>query len=110
MATIWLAAPAPCISVSLQRVTNQREMLMLKEKMDSLYAKLQLRMDQKHEFLSECQGHSQSVINRLRAEVERLEEVNKSNIEKLVNNLRNELHKLLDLCFIPLTSGKTYSS
>jgi len=81
------------------KVVNQKEVMMLEEKMDSLYARLQLRMDVKHEFLASCQGHSQSTITRLRDEVERLEEIKKANIEKFVNTLRNELHKLWDLCF-----------
>lgn len=32
-------------------------------------------------------------------EVARLEEIKKENIEKFVNTLRNELHKLWDDCF-----------
>jgi hypothetical protein len=40
-----------------------------------------------------------SVIQRLEAEVERLEELKKANIEKFVINLRDELHQLWDECY-----------
>ena len=45
------------------------------------------------------QGHSPSAISRLHEEIMRLEEIKKANIEKFVNNLRNELHALWDQCF-----------
>jgi len=80
------------------RAANQREVMMLEEKLDNLYARLQLREELKHEFLAGCCGHNQSAIDKLRAEVDRLEEIKKANIEKFVNNLRNELHKLWDAC------------
>ena len=52
--------------------------------------------------------HSQNTCQSLRQdfshsfptqEVARLEEIKKENIEKFVNTLRNELHKLWDDCF-----------
>jgi len=81
------------------RVANQREVMQLEEKLDNLYARLQMDMQLKHEFLQECKGHNRGTINRLREEVQRLDDIKKANIERFVNNLRNELHSLWDLCF-----------
>merc|ERR1719233_357922 len=69
------------------------------EKIDNLYERLQMEMNEKFQFLAENQGHSPSVISRLHSEIFRLEEIKKANIEKFVNNLRNELHCLWDRCF-----------
>merc|ERR1719233_1598152 len=69
------------------------------EKIDNLYERLQMEMNDKFQFLAENQGHSPSTIRSLHTEITRLEEIKKANIEKFVNNLRNELHCLWDKCF-----------
>merc|ERR1719334_242471 len=69
------------------------------EGLDSLYERLQLDMSDKFNFLSLNRGHGPTVISRMQQEINRLEEIKKANIEKFVNNLRNELHKLWDECF-----------
>ena len=78
---------------------NQKVVMEAVERLDSLYERLQLEMNEKFQFLAENRGHSPSVISRLHQEIERLEEIKKANIEKFVNNLRNELHCLWDKCF-----------
>jgi len=78
---------------------NQKVVMEAVEKIDSLYERLQMEMNEKFQFLAENQGHSPSVISRLHSEIYRLEEIKKANIEKFVNNLRNELHCLWDRCF-----------
>lgn len=78
---------------------NQREVMMAVERLDSLYARLQLNMEEKYDFLAENPGHSPSTIKKLQLEIERLEEIKRANIEKFINTLRNELHKLWDRCF-----------
>lgn len=78
---------------------NQRRVMECVERLDCLYDRLQLNMNDKFQFLAEHQGHSTSVIQRLEAEVERLEEIKKANIEKFVINLRDELHRLWDECY-----------
>merc|ERR1719483_1125108 len=70
---------------------NQKMVMESVEKIDHLNEKLQ--------FLAENQGHSPSAISRLHEEIMRLEEIKKANIEKFVNNPRNELHPLWDQCF-----------
>jgi len=78
---------------------NQKMVMESVEKIDHLYERLQLEMNEKFQFLAENQGHSPSAISRLHEEIMRLEEIKKANIEKFVNNLRNELHALWDQCF-----------
>merc|ERR1719481_2479916 len=78
---------------------NQKTVMEAVEKIDRLYERLQLDMNEKFHFLAETQGHSPSVISRMQQEIDRLEEIKKANIEKFVNTLRNELHKLWDECF-----------
>lgn len=78
---------------------NQKLVMESVEKIDHLYERLQLEMNEKFQFLAENQGHSPSAISRLHEEIMRLEEIKKANIEKFVNNLRNELHALWDQCF-----------
>eukprot|EP00092_Neocalanus_flemingeri_P102604 GFUD01131245.1.p1 GENE.GFUD01131245.1~~GFUD01131245.1.p1 ORF type:complete len:662 (-),score=174.00 GFUD01131245.1:409-2394(-) len=78
---------------------NQKVVMEAVERLDSLYERLQLEMNEKFQFLAENQGHSPSVIRNLHQEIDRLEEIKKANIEKFVNTLRNELHGLWDACF-----------
>jgi len=78
---------------------NQKVVMKAVEKIDRLYERLQLEVNEKFHFLAENQGHSPSVITRLHSEIFRLEEIRKANIEKFVINLRNELHCLWDKCF-----------
>ena len=95
---------------------NQKMVMEAVEKIDNLYDRLQMEMNDKFQFLAEnqvwslyhlciniyslsLQGHSPSTIRSLRTEIIRLEEIKKANIEKFVNNLRNELHCLWDKCF-----------
>jgi len=78
---------------------NQKMVMEAVEKIDNLYERLQMEMNDKFQFLAENQGHSPSTIRALHTEITRLEEIKKANIEKFVNNLRNELHCLWDRCF-----------
>jgi len=78
---------------------NQKMVMEAVEKIDNLYERLQMEMNDKFQFLAENQGHSPSTIRSLHTEIIRLEEIKKANIEKFVNNLRNELHCLWDKCF-----------
>jgi len=82
-----------------EKTRNMRTTMEAVEKLDSLYERLQLDMGEKFQFLSENPGHGPSTIAILHKEIERLEEIKKANIEKFVNTLRNELHKLWDDCF-----------
>lgn len=88
---------------------NQKVVMEAVERLDSLYERLQLEMNEKFQFLAENQGHSPSVISRLHQEIERLEEIKKANIEKFVNNLRNELHCLWDKCFYSADQRNNFS-
>jgi len=88
---------------------NQKTVMEAVEKIDSLYERLQLDMNEKFHFLAETQGHSPSVISRLQSEINRLEEIKKANIEKFVNNLRNELHSLWDKCFYSPDQRNSFS-
>jgi len=88
---------------------NQKVVMEAVERLDSLYERLQLEMNEKFQFLAENQGHSPSVISRLHQEIERLEEIKKANIEKFVNNLRNELHCLWDKCFYSAEQRNNFS-
>merc|ERR1719494_1191671 len=82
-----------------EKTRNMRATMEAVEKLDSLYERLQLDMGEKYQFLSDNPGHGPSTIAILHKEIERLEEIKKANIEKFVNTLRNELHKLWDDCF-----------
>jgi len=82
-----------------EKTRNMRATMEAVEKLDSLYERLQLDMGEKYQFLSDNPGHGPSTITILHKEIERLEEIKKANIEKFVNTLRNELHKLWDDCF-----------
>ena len=44
-------------------------------------------------------GHSVTVIASLKAEIVRLEEIKRANIEKFIINIRDELNVLWDDCF-----------
>jgi len=82
-----------------RKTRNMRTTMEAVEKLDSLYERLQLDMREKFDFLTENPGHGPSTIAVLLKEIARLEEIKKANIEKFVNTLRNELHKLWDECF-----------
>jgi len=82
-----------------RKTRNMRTTMEAVEKLDSLYERLQLEMREKFDFLAEHPGHGPSTIAVLHKEIARLEEIKKANIEKFVNTLRNELHKLWDDCF-----------
>jgi len=78
---------------------QQKEHMLLVEKIENLYERLRMDMTEKYKFLSVHQGHGKSVLADLKLEIERLEEIKKANIEKFIINLRNELHDLWDKCF-----------
>lgn len=44
-------------------------------------------------------GHSRSTVAKLRAELSRLEEVKRDNVEKFVTNIRAEIEELWDQCY-----------
>ena len=88
---------------------NQKTVMKAVEKIDSLYERLQMEVNEKFHFLAENQGHSSSVIGRLHSEIFRLEEIKKANIEKFVINLRNELHSLWDKCFYSRDQRNNFS-
>ena len=76
-----------------RRSHNQKVVMEAVERLDSLYERLQLDMNEKFQFLAENQGHAPSVILKLKTEIARLDEIKKANIGKFVTNLRNELHR-----------------
>jgi len=78
---------------------NQREVCECIDKIDALYERLQMDANTKFEFLANNKGHSSGVIFALKEEICRLEEIKKANIEKFINNIRNELHQLWDDCY-----------
>ena len=78
---------------------NQKEHMLMVEKLENLYERLRLDMADKYKFLSLHQGHGKSVLTEMKLEIERLEEVKKANIEQFIINLRNELHDVWDKCF-----------
>ncbi|XP_023336270.1 protein regulator of cytokinesis 1 [Eurytemora carolleeae] len=78
---------------------NQKEVCECIEKIDALYARLQLDDNKKFHFLSNNRGHSVTVIASLKAEIVRLEEIKRANIEKFIINIRDELNVLWDDCF-----------
>lgn len=86
-------------SLEERRNINQKMAMEAVEKLDSLYERLELDTNDKFSFLSAHEGHSPSVLHKLRLEIARLEEIKKANIEKFVTVLRNELHKSWDDCF-----------
>lgn len=94
---------------------NQRIVMECVDKIDKLYDRLQLDNNQKFNFLAENRGHTASVINSLKEEIHRLEELRRANIEKFTHNIRKELDELWDKCyyseeqrnnFIPLHSNE----
>merc|ERR1719342_527095 len=56
-------------------------------------------MTEKFKFLSLHQGHGRSVLDDMKIEVDRLEEIKKANIEQFIINLRDELHGIWDDCY-----------
>ena len=49
--------------------------------------------------ISTAAGHSRSTVAKLRAELSRLEEVKRDNVEKFVTNIRTEIEELWDQCY-----------
>merc|ERR1719334_1569450 len=100
LSTANIAAVVGLVKKLEEKATkNKRIVMEAVERLDSLYERLQLDMSDKLNFLSLNRGHGPTVISRMQQEINRLEEIKKANIEKFVNNLRNELHKLWDECF-----------
>jgi len=54
---------------------NQKEHMLMVEKLENLYERLRLDMADKYKFLSLHQGHGKSVLTEMKLEIERLEEV-----------------------------------
>jgi len=79
--------------------TNQKIVMDAVEKLDSLYERLQLDMNEKFQFLDEHRGNAPTNIRKLHLEIARLEEIKKANIGKFINTLRDELHSIWDECF-----------
>ena len=80
-------------------VTNKNIVNELMKKLEKLYDLLQLDPQEKVHFLSDIKGHNSSIISRMSKEVERLIEIKKANIDKLVISLRKELSQIWDKCF-----------
>eukprot|EP00088_Acartia_fossae_P036976 TRINITY_DN3816_c0_g1_i5.p1 TRINITY_DN3816_c0_g1~~TRINITY_DN3816_c0_g1_i5.p1 ORF type:complete len:685 (-),score=168.86 TRINITY_DN3816_c0_g1_i5:182-2236(-) len=78
---------------------NQRVVMECVDKIDKLYERLQLDNNLKFQFLAENRGHSMPVIESLKAEIHRLEEIRRQNIEKFTWNIRKELDELWDKCY-----------
>jgi len=78
---------------------NKKIVMDAEEKLDNLYERLQLDMNDKFQFLEEFRGNAPSNIRKLHLEVARLEEIKKANIGKFINTLREELHATWDECF-----------
>jgi len=81
---------------------NKKIVMDAVEKLDNLYERLQLDMNDKFQFLNEFRGNAPSNIRKLHLEVARLEEIKKANIGKFINTLREELHSVWDECFYTL--------
>lgn len=79
--------------------TNEKIVMDAVEKLDNLYERLQLDMNDKFQFLNEFRGNAPSNIRKLHLEIARLEEIKKANIGKFINTLREELHAIWDECF-----------
>jgi len=78
---------------------NQEKVLECISKIETLYDRLQLDHMEKDQFLSQISGQSQSVIDKLKEEIMRLEEIRRANIEKFIWNIRKELDLLWDKCY-----------
>merc|ERR1719419_648035 len=78
---------------------NQKQHMMYVDKIESLYERLKMDMTDKFKFLSLHQGHGRSVLDDMKIEVDRLEEIKKANIEQFIINLRDELHGIWDDCY-----------
>lgn len=87
------------VNLEDQLKANQKLVMECIEKIDSLYERLTLDANTKFQFLAENQGHSTTVINSLKTEIARLEEIKQANIEKFVINIRNELYELWNKCY-----------
>ena len=103
------AARGVVIKLEEKIAINKRLVIDAMEKLDSLYKQLQLDMSEKVHFTSVNQGHGLTVISRMLKEVERLEEIKKIHIEKLINTQRNKLHKLWDDCFYTAQQRNRFS-
>jgi len=86
-------------SLQTQVKTNQKQHMMYVDKIESLYERLKMDMTEKFKFLSLHQGHGRSVLDDMKIEVDRLEEIKKANIEQFIINLRDELHGIWDDCY-----------
>merc|ERR1719228_2766500 len=86
-------------SLQTQVKNNQKQHMMYVDKIESLYERLKMDMTEKFKFLSLHQGHGRSVLDDMKIEVDRLEEIKKANIEQFIINLRDELHGIWDDCY-----------
>ncbi|XP_047485249.1 protein regulator of cytokinesis 1-like isoform X2 [Penaeus chinensis] len=84
-----------------QRVKdNKTESLELHERIRLLCDRLGLDPGERDQFLATADGHTPSVLAKLRAELSRLQELKQQNMARFINQLRRELETWWEKCYI----------
>lgn len=82
-----------------QQKRNISEAADLREKIKSLWIKLEVDEAERQAFLTKNVGHKPSIITKLKSEVERLQALKLQHMQKFIDGLRKELSDLWDKCF-----------
>ncbi|XP_037775076.1 protein regulator of cytokinesis 1-like isoform X2 [Penaeus monodon] len=84
-----------------QRVKdNKTESLELHERIRLLSDRLGLDPSERDQFLATADGHTPSVLVKLRSELSRLQELKQQNMARFINQLRRELETWWEKCYI----------
>eukprot|EP01135_Chromosphaera_perkinsii_P004736 Nk52_evm8s295 gene=Nk52_evmTU8s295 len=85
----------------LKGLCEEREqtVVSLKSKINVLWTKLELPKAELKSLYMECSGLSDQSLQRLETEIDRLEELKKTHMQKFIDNTRAQLNVLWDKCY-----------